>query len=216
MGNPKGDGSSSGGYDRIEIPKETKVPPVMDTSSGKVFFDKNGKFLINQKGLDLVKHFEGLYLEAYQDSVGVWTIAYGRINYPDGKKVRKGDRCTQAQADQWLLEDLYAEGAKYVRAFLDDSVESELSADQFSALVGFTFNRGAGRFRDYVAGHLNKRDFTQAIDSLVKVNWAGADRKYLLGLDRRRWAEKYLFEGRDWRAFDTVGKFKQFKDRGYR
>ena len=193
-------------------PSPVEKPP----QGGKRHLDKNGKLIINQEGLEQAKHFEGCYLKAYIDPVGVPTIGYGRIVYPDGRKVRMGDTCTQAQADAWLIEDLYGEGAKYVRAFLDDSVERELSDDQFSALCSFTFNRGAGRFRDYVAVFLNRRDFTGAINSLVSINWAGADRKYLLGLDRRRWAERLLWEGKDWRAVDTVKKFQDFKARGYR
>ncbi len=31
----------------------------------------------SQRGLNLIKSFEGLRLQAYQDSVGVWTIGYG-------------------------------------------------------------------------------------------------------------------------------------------
>ena len=32
---------------------------------------------LSNKGHDLLKYFEGCELEAYQDSVGVWTIGYG-------------------------------------------------------------------------------------------------------------------------------------------
>ena len=32
---------------------------------------------INQDGVNLIKSFEGMKLEAYLDAVGVWTIAYG-------------------------------------------------------------------------------------------------------------------------------------------
>lgn len=170
-------------------------------------FDKNGMLLINAQGLELVQHFESCFLKAYLDAVKVPTIAWGRIVYPNGRKVRLGDTCTQAEADQWLLEDLWGEGAKYVRAFLDDSVETELNPNQFSALVSFTYNRGAGRFRDYVAGFLNRRDFTGAINSLLKVNWAGENKEYLLGLDRRRHAEALLWAGDDWRKVDSVAKF---------
>lgn len=191
-------------------------PPPLKDIGQEFYLDKNGKLLVNREGLLLIQHFEGCYLKAYRDSVGVPTIAWGRIVYPDGRKVQVGDTCTQAQADAWLLEDIYLEGAKYVRAYLDDSVETELNSNQFSSLAGFTYNRGAGRFRDYVASFINNRKFPQAMDSLVKINFAGPNREYLLGLDRRRWAEKYLFEGHDWRAFDTVAKFKAFKANGYK
>jgi lysozyme len=182
--------------------------------SGKRYLDKNGKLITNQEGLELTKHFEGLFLKAYLDPVGVPTIAYGRIVYPNGKKVRMGDTCTEAEADAWLLEDMYGEGAKYVRAFLNDAVEGTLNDNEMSALTGFTFNRGAGRFRDIVAPHLNRGDKKAAVTALLSVNYAGGG--YLLGLDRRRWAEKMLFEGKDWRAFDTVAKFQKFKNAGYR
>lgn len=183
-------------------------------ASGDKYSDNSGKFLINGEGLALVKHFEGCYLKAYLDSVKVPTIGWGTIVYPSGKKVKMGDTCTQAEADSWLLLQLYTEAAKYVRAYLTN--EDALSENEFSALVSFTYNRGAGRFREYVAGFLNNGVKSGAINSLLSVNWAGASHEYLLGLDRRRWAEKYLFEGKDWRAFDSVEKFKSFKARGYR
>lgn len=183
-------------------------------ASGDKYSDNSGKFLINGEGLALVKHFEGCYLKAYLDSVKVATIGWGTIVYPSGKKVKMGDTCTQAEADSWLLLQLYTEAAKYVRAFLNN--EDDLSENEFSALVGFTYNRGAGRFRDYIAGHMNSGDKAGAFKALLGVNWAGADHKYLLGLDRRRWAEFYLASGKDWRAFDTVAKFQAFKNRGYK
>lgn len=54
-----------------------------------------------------LKFFEGepgtslAALRAYQDSVGVWTYAYGRT----GPEVVKGATCTQAQADMWVIDD---------------------------------------------------------------------------------------------------------------
>lgn len=201
-------------YDKIELPKEGGATP----NPSVRHLDKSGKLLITQDGLELVKHFEGCHLKAYIDPVGVPTIAFGRIVYPDGRKVRMGDSCTQEQADEWLREDLWLEGAKYVRAFLNDEVESELNDAQLSALVSLTYNRGAGRFRDFVAVHLNRRDFTRGLQAMTELNWAIEDnkRRYLLGLDRRRWAERRLWEGRDWREFDTVSKFQSFKEKGYR
>ena len=38
------------------------------------------------KGLEMMKHFEGLELEAYKCAAGVWTIGYGHI-----KNVQEGD-----------------------------------------------------------------------------------------------------------------------------
>ena len=35
----------------------------------------------SQYGIDLIKHFEGCELEAYQCAAGVWTIGYGPVSY---------------------------------------------------------------------------------------------------------------------------------------
>ena len=48
-----------------------------------------------------IKKFESCQLTAYQDSVGVWTIGYGHT-----KGVKKGDKITLYQAEQFLREDL--------------------------------------------------------------------------------------------------------------
>jgi GH24 family phage-related lysozyme (muramidase) len=34
----------------------------------------------SDKGISLIKEFEGCKLAAYQDSIGVWTIGYGWIS----------------------------------------------------------------------------------------------------------------------------------------
>ena len=56
---------------------------------------------ISNNGLNLIKQFEGLKLNAYDDGVGVWTIGYGTIKYPNGVRVKHGDKITQAQANQY-------------------------------------------------------------------------------------------------------------------
>ena len=57
--------------------------------------------LISEEGISLIKKFEGCELEAYQDSVGVWTIAYGVT-----KGVKEGDRINQEEAEHLLQEEL--------------------------------------------------------------------------------------------------------------
>ena len=43
---------------------------------------------LSKTGIELLKHFEGCELKAYQDSVGVWTIGYiiktREVLYPEG------------------------------------------------------------------------------------------------------------------------------------
>ena len=54
---------------------------------------------MSQTGVALLKHFEGLELEAYQDSVGVWTIGYGHT-----KHAIKGMVITEEEAEEMLVE----------------------------------------------------------------------------------------------------------------
>lgn len=152
---------------------------------------------ISDDGLALVKHFEGCRLQSYQDSVHVWTIGWGRIRYDDGASVGPGDTCTQAQADAWLMEDLEKEGAHYVKAW----VKTPLTAGQFSALVSFTYNRGAGRLKEKLVGLLNAGDYPSAARTLLEYDYAGSPPRTLPGLTRRRKAERAMFLGEDWRVF---------------
>ena len=44
--------------------------------------------ILDKNGYDLIQSFEGLELNAYKDSVGIWTIGVGNIVYADGTKVK--------------------------------------------------------------------------------------------------------------------------------
>jgi lysozyme len=53
------------------------------------------------KGLDLIKFFEGLELEAYKCAAGVWTIGYGHT-----KGVQEGDKISAIKANEMLASEL--------------------------------------------------------------------------------------------------------------
>lgn len=147
-------------------------------------------FVINEAGLKLVEYYEGCFLKSYQDSVGVWTIGLGRIRYSNGTFVGANETCTQEQADAWLREDLEKEGAHYVRAWTNG-----LNENQFSALVSFCFNRGAGRLRELLA-------MPGSIETnIIHFDYAGSFTNHLLGLQRRRRSERSLYIGNNWEEF---------------
>ena len=56
---------------------------------------------ISKEGIALIKKFEGIELQAYQDSVGVWTIGYGHT-----KGVKEGDNISLKQAEKCLKKNL--------------------------------------------------------------------------------------------------------------
>lgn len=192
---------------KIDIP----VPSLQPKSPSLwKHFDKAGRGLITQDGLDLVTHFEGKYLKAYRDSVGVITIGWGRIKYDDGTPVKMGDTCTEEQALQWLLTDLWDDGAQYVRSMMD--FEDRLTPYQFSAMVSLVFNRGAGRFNEKLDdfmdealkdGVFSPEEVKKVTDALLSYDYAvqAGKRRQLPGLVRRRYAEREMFLGKDWRRF---------------
>jgi len=136
-----------------------------------------------KKGLDLIKHFEGLRLNAYQCSAHVWTIGYGHT-----AGVQPGDTVTDEQAEALLLQDI-AEAERSV----NHSLTVPVTQNQFDALVSFTFNVGSGNLR---ASTLLKKlcagNTAGAAEEFLR--WVNAGGKKSPGLLVRREAEKALFE----------------------
>jgi lysozyme len=93
---------------------------------------------ISNKGLDLIKSFEGLRLTAYLCSANVPTIGYGATYYANDSKVKLGDTITKEQADV-LLRKTVRDFEQNVSALLNATVVNQ---NQFDALVSFAFNLG--------------------------------------------------------------------------
>lgn len=143
---------------------------------------------INDKGIALIKSFEGCKLKAYQDSVGIWTVGYGATFYQDGSKIKSGDTLTQQQADELLSYhvDLFAEKVKPL-------IKGELSDNQFSALVSFAFNLGAGALsKSTLLKKVNANPEDESIRAEF-AKWDKAGGKQLRGLTRRRKAEADIY-----------------------
>lgn len=138
---------------------------------------------VGEKGINIIKEFEGVRLAAYLDSVGVPTIGYGHT-----KGVQMGDTCTEEQANEWLKEDC-ADAEDCVNS----AVSVPLTQSEFDALVSFVFNLGCGAFRkSTLLRLLLDSDYDGACQQLHRFNKAGG--KELAGLTRRRAAEAKLFE----------------------
>lgn len=135
----------------------------------------------SQACIDLVKHFEGLRLDAYLCPANIPTIGYGHTG-----GVKLGDRIDQAQAEKLLSQDLAA-FALYVNA----AVRVPIQQHQFDALVAFAFNV-KGWKESTLLRLLNAGDFHGAALEFPRWNHAGV--KVLAGLTLRRTAEKALFE----------------------
>jgi lysozyme len=143
---------------------------------------------VNKLGIDMMHHFEGCKLQAYQCSAKVWTIGWGNTYYQDKRPVKQGDVITQAQANE-LFEMVMNEFAIEVRKALT----KQLNENQFSALVCFAYNVGIGNLKKSTLlrkANINPNDETIA-GEFAKWNKAGG--KVLNGLTRRRLAEAELY-----------------------
>ena len=142
---------------------------------------------INQAGIDLVKHFEGLYLKAYLDPVGVLTIGYGHT----GPDVKPGMVITEAEADALLKEDL----AEH-EDFVGDVVKVSIDDNQKAALTSFAFNVGNGSLKgSTLLRKLNDGDHAGAADEFLRWVYGTVNgvKTVFNGLVRRRKAERALF-----------------------
>lgn len=136
----------------------------------------------SQRGLSLIKSFEGLRLQAYQDAVGVWTIGYGTT-----RGVNAGMKISKEQAERMLLNDV-----QRFEPEIERLVGVPLSQNQWDALVSFTYNLGSANLESStLLRKLNAGDYAGAAEQFPR--WSKAGGKVLAGLVRRRAAEQALF-----------------------
>ena len=144
---------------------------------------------VNKAGRDLIKQFEGCKLKAYKCPAGLWTISWGLTFYPDGTKVKEGDVITQQQAEDYFnaIVDDFAKD-------VDALVKSNVTANNFSAIVSFAFNVGMGNFRrSTLLRKVNANPKDPSIRAEFK-KWVRANDRVMQGLVRRREAEVKLYE----------------------
>jgi lysozyme len=145
--------------------------------------------MIGPRGRDLIRSFEGLRLEAYDDGTGVWTIGYGHT-----RGVKQGDTCTQRQAERWLVDDLAEAEADLERLIVAD----ELTEAQRDALASFFFNLGGGErvAKSELVRAVNESQHFAACRAFL--NWTLAAGRPNRGLLRRRLAEAALYAADPW------------------
>jgi lysozyme len=137
----------------------------------------------SDKGKSLIKNFEGLRLNAYQDSTGVWTIGYGHT----GKDVYAGLTITKEHAEILLGQDISIHESPV------QNMGVELSQNQFDALVSFVFNVGVNAFR---ASTLYKKVLANPNDATIANEfrkWIYAGNTKLPGLVSRREKEAEMY-----------------------
>ena len=143
---------------------------------------------ISNRGLELIKDFEGFSSTSYLDVVNIPTIGWGNTFYEDGTKVKLGDQISKTDALK-LLEVIAN------RDFADKifpAIKVKVTQSQFDAMVSLAYNIGAGAFlKSTLLKKVNSNDFTGAGEEFLR--WNKANGKEVLGLTRRREREKQLF-----------------------
>lgn len=137
---------------------------------------------ISKRGLDVIKYFEGLRLEAYQCSADVWTVGYGHTD-----DVKPGDKISEKQADELLLKDI-----KWAEDTVNNNIRVPITQGIFDSLVSFTFNVGVTAFANSTLKNLlNKGFYASAGDQILR--WDKVRGQAIPGLTARRQVERKLF-----------------------
>ena len=142
-----------------------------------------GHMNISQRGIDLIKSFEGFRAQSYKCLVTekYFTIGYGHY----GPDVKLGQVITQREAEQLLMKDL----ERFVAAVNRYDYHYDFNQNEFDALVSFTYNLGEGCLCQVTDNKRRTKDQI-AEKMLLYYNSAG---KRIEGLVRRRKAEHDLF-----------------------
>lgn len=142
----------------------------------------------SERGLQLIKAYEGIRLKPYRDCVGLYTVGVGHL-IGDGTVLP--DSWNRTFTIEEVNELLVADVRKFELG-LARYVNVELSQNQFDAIIDYCFNLGLGTFqRSSVRQAINRRDKAGVVRNLLRYNKAGG--KVVPQLDNRRKAEALLF-----------------------
>ena len=149
---------------------------------------------VSQRGIDLIKRFEGVILHSYLCPKGVLTIGVGHT----GSDVTKDMLITEKEAENLLKKDLRKFESKLNYSLEHDNVN--LNQNQFDACISFIFNLCFSAFIfSTLYKKLKQKDYAGAGDEFLK--WVYITKTVnnervkirLKGLETRRNAERDLF-----------------------
>jgi lysozyme len=140
------------------------------------------------RGIAIIRKYEGLKLQAYICPSGLPTIGFGATFYENSTRVQLGDRISRDRADQLLMFQ--------VKLFADEvrrMVKSNINENQLGALVSFCFNVGGAAFaKSTLARKVNANPSDPTIRNEF-MRWTRGGGKVLPGLVKRREEEANLY-----------------------
>ncbi len=120
----------------------------MKTTVFIAFFALISSLKISQKGIDLIKEFEGCKLEAYRHLSGVWIIGYGTTDadYAVTKtKIKAGLKISKQQAEKWLRQSLNKIYCPKVNKYNN---KYHWTQNEFDAMVSFAYSGNIDKLTD--------------------------------------------------------------------
>ena len=142
-------------------------------------------------GLKLIKEFEGCRLNAYPDPLSgnlPITIGWGCTRKKDGSPFHLGDKITQAEADELLIDECKKHFLPSLRKIPH---WGEMSDGKRGALLSFAYNLGAGFYGsgdfNTITKRLKNKEWDLVPDALYLYRNPGSNVE--AGLARRRKAE---------------------------
>ncbi len=118
-----------------------------------------------QELVDQIKRQEGLRLEAYQDTLGNWTVGYGHTpSFP-------GQTITEAEAESLLIQDLSS-----AQSSLLSSLPwcFSLSVPRYCVLWNMTFNMGIAHLLEFrlMLAAVRNANYKEAARQMLNSLWA--------------------------------------------
>ena len=146
---------------------------------------------MSMMGLKLIKEFEGCRLNAYPDPLSgnlPITIGWGCTRKKDGSPFHLGDKITQAEADELLIDECKKHFLPSLRKIPH---WGEMSDGKRGALLSFAYNLGAGFYGsgdfNTITKRLKNKEWDLVPDALYLYRNPGSNVE--AGLARRRKAE---------------------------
>lgn len=141
---------------------------------------------MTDRGIELIKRFEGFSPAVYICPAGYPTIGYGHVVMPEEKERFKAG-ITKEEAEDLLITDLMRFEKR-----IKPLIKVEITEPMLDAIISFSYNTGIGAFqRSTLRQKLNRGEFMDTADEFLKWTYAGGQR--LRGLLLRRQAERELF-----------------------
>jgi lysozyme len=144
---------------------------------------------LNSIAKQMIRAAEGLSLKAYLDPLGIPTIGIGTTLGWDDQPIQLGMSITESEAWQFFERDC----DRFVQG-LRSSIKVKVTGKQAAAVLDFAYNVGVNAFAEStLLKCINSHKSVQEIQ--FQFNRWNADK--LEGLRRRRLAEGWLWEGKD-------------------